>query len=215
MKMSVIKQFRALPGRFYRRGMSARGVLNNVIDYVGDQKVFYGSLAIAVIIFLLSLLLFADWFAALVFLISLPVLLVIAKVIFYEPTQVVIDLGDDNTRLEYVKEVQLGGDSELVIHSQPGYGKEKHTYVVLGLVNTIAIKDCRNITSVTDRSWKDIEIRYFHPIEGAHKLQVTAPGDTVKFKVQELKPDYCRVLFNDPVPAEVKIEVKKMSPIAR
>ncbi len=213
--MYIIAKFRALPGRFYRRGMSVKGVLKNAIDYVGDQRVFYGSLAIAVIIFLVSLLLFAAWSAVLVFILSIPVLLIIAKAIFYEPTQVVIELDDDTTRLEYVKEVQLDGESEIVIHSQPGYGEDKTTYVILDLVNTISVRDCRNITSVTDKTWRDIEIRYFHPVKGPHKLKVTSTNGDVKYKVKEMKPDFCRVVFNEPIPAEVKIEVIKMSPVAR
>lgn len=213
--MHILDIFRTLPGRFYRRGMSVKGVLKNAIDYVGKPGVFYGSLAIAVIIFLLSLLLFATWFAVLVFVLSIPVLLIIAKVIFYEPTQVVVELDNETTRLEYVKEVQLNGESEIIIHSQPGYGEEKTTYVVLDLVDAISVRNCRNITSVTDKTWRDIEIRYFHPVKGPHKLKVTSPNGDVKHKVKELKADFCRVVFDEPVPAEVKIEVKKMSAIAR
>ncbi len=204
-----------MPARFYRRGMSISGMINNAADYVGSKLLLLGCIAIAVMLFLLALALFATWFAVLVFLISIPILCTLAKAFFYHPIHVLLESGDDTTNLEYVKEVQATGNSEITIHSQPGYGTDTETYVVLELVNSMTVSDCRNITSIHDRDWRDIEVRYFHPVKGPHKIKISSAYGKANSKILEMTPDYCRVLFTEPIPPEVRIEVAKLTPVKR
>lgn len=212
---NLFSDIQDLPKRFYRPGITARGFFDNVIDYVGDLATCLGALVVSVLILIISLALFATWFAVFFFIIITPIIFMLAKAVFYQPKQVIIDFDDDITSLEYVKEVHMDGNSEFIIHSQPGYGKGNDTYLEINLVDAVAIKDCRNITCVIGKSSRDIEIRYFHPVPALHKLVVTSKEGPVECKVKEKTADYCRIYFDNPLRKQVRIEIKKITPVAR
>lgn len=192
-------------GRIYRPGMSIKGPIQATIDYVGDKKVAIGAAVLALIVSLWSLTLFAFLFAVLFSIVATILIFVGAKLIFYKPTEYSVELDGENTILSFVKDVHLNGESEIVIHSQPGYGKEKNTFVMLQLIDTISILDCRNITSVSDTTYRDITIKFFHPVEGTYNINAFSNDGEVAFEVIEQSADQCRVEFLSPVRKKVRL----------
>ena len=212
LKLNEAKKFGNLIkdtcARIYRPGMSLKGILQNVVDYVGDKNAAIGATAISIIVTLWSFSLFAVLFAIIFSIIATVVIFIIAKLIFYKPKEVSIELDDEKTILSFVKDVHINGESEIVIHSQPGYGREKNTFVVIQLYDSISIQDCRNITSITDKNYHDIAVQFFHPIEGEYSVHAAANGKTVAFEVLEQTADNCRINFLSPVPKVVRVDFK-------
>ncbi len=194
--------------RIYRPGMSINGFIQNIVDYVGDKNAAIGAAVISFIVFLMSLSLFATLFALIFSVITTVVIFLIAKLIFYKPKEVSIELAEENTILSFVKDVHLNGESEIVIHSQPGYGKEKNTFVLLQLFDSISILDCRNITSITDKNYHDIAIQFFHPVGNEYSIQASADSKPVAFEIINQTADNCRINFLNPVPKTVRVEFK-------
>lgn len=194
--------------RIYRPGMSMQGPVNYIVDYVGDKNATIGAAVISFLIILWSFSLFAFLFAIFFSIIATAIVFIIAKLIFYKPKEVSIEIDDEKTVLSFVKDVHINGESEIVIHSQPGYGKEKNTFLLIQLFDSISILDCRNITSITDKSYHDIAIQFFHPIEREYSVKASSDEGAVVFEVLEQTADNCRVNFLNPVRKSVKLEFK-------
>lgn len=194
--------------RIYRPGMSPKGIIQNIIDYVGDQNIAIGAAVISLLISLWSFSLFATFFALIFSVFTTASVFVVAKLIFYKPKEYSVELDGENTILSFVKDVHVSGGSEIVIHSQPGYGKEKNTFVVMQLFDSISILDCRNITSISDKSYRDIAINFFHPIEGNYLINASSNEGDVNFKTIEQSADQCRVKFVDPVRKVIRLDFK-------
>jgi hypothetical protein len=195
-------------GRIYRPGMSLRGPVQYILDYVGDKNAAIGAAILSLILAIWSFSLFATIFA-IIFAITATILIFVgAKVIFYQPKEVSIDLDGENTILSYVKDVHLNGESEIVIHSQPGYGKEKNTFLVLQLFDSISILDCRNITSITDKSYHDIDIQFFHPLDSKYTISISSNEGSVRFEIISQTADNCRINFLNPIRKIVRLELK-------
>jgi hypothetical protein len=192
--------------RIYRPGMSIQGTAQYFIDWVGDKNVLIGAAALSFLISIFSFSLFAFFFACLFSLVAIVLIFIGAKLIFYKPKEYSIDLDGENTILSFVKDVHINGESEIVIHSQPGYGKNKNTFVVLQLSNSVSILDCRNITSITDKSYRDIEIRFFHPAESEYSISCSSKEGDVIFDILEQTADQCRVKFLNPVRKDIRID---------
>jgi hypothetical protein len=205
---SLLSKIKDLCGRIYRPGMSLKGPVQYVLDYVGHKNAAIGAAILSAIIILWSFSLFAFLFAVIFSIIATVLIFVVAKIIFYQPKEVSIDLDGENTILSYVKDVRLNGESEIVIHSQPGYGKNKNTFLVLQLFDLISILDCRNITSITDKSYHDIDIQFFHPIEGEYTISAISDEGAVSFEVISQTADNCRINFLNPIRKIVKLELK-------
>jgi hypothetical protein len=191
--------------RIYRPGMSIKGPVQYIFDYVGDKNVFIGATILSLIVTIWSFTLFAILFAILFSIAATTLIFVGAKLIFYKPKEYSIELDGENTILSFVKDVHVNGESEIVIHSQPGYGKEKNTFVMLQLFDSISILDCRNITSVSDKTYRDITIRFFHPVEGEYNISAFSNDGSVAFEVIEQTADQCRVKFMSPVRKKVRL----------
>lgn len=191
--------------RIYRPGMSAQGSIQVISDWAGGRNVAIGAGIISLLLSLLAFKLFALLFALIFSLVASTLIFVIAKTIFYKPKEYSIELDGENTLLSYVKEVHVSGESEIVIHSQPGYGKEKNTFVMLQLFDTISILNCRNITSITDTSYRDITIKYFHPVEGDYSISAFSNNGDVAFEVIEKSADQCRIEFLKPIRKNVRL----------
>ena len=194
--------------RIYRPGMSPKGIIQNIVDYVGDKNAAIGASVVSLIIVLWAFSLFATIFAIIFSIMAIIAIFVIAKLIFYKPKEVSIELDGENTILSFVKDVHINGESEIVIHSQPGYGREKNTFVAIQLYDSISILDCRNITSITDKSYHDIAVQFFHPIEGEYSIHASADGKAVAFEVLDQTADNCRINFLSPVPKVVRVDFK-------
>jgi hypothetical protein len=192
--------------RIYRPGMSLQGTVQYLIDWVGDKNVLIGAAALSFLISIFSFSLFAFIFACLFSLVATALVFIGAKLIFYKPKEYSIDLDGENTILSFVKDVHINGESEIVIHSQPGYGKNKNTFVVLQLSNSVSILDCRNITSITDKSYRDIEIKFFHPAESEYSISCSSKEGNVIFEVLEQTADQCRVKFLNPVRKNIQLD---------
>lgn len=191
--------------RIYRPGMSFKGSLQMIIDWVGGKEIAIGAAVTSFVVTLLSFVLFATFFA-LVFSITLTfIIFTIAKIIFYKPQEYSIEIEGEDTILSFVKDVHVSGESEIVIHSQPGYGKEKNTFVHLQLFDSISILNCRNITSVTDTSYRDITIKFFHPVTGDYSIKASSNDGNVSFKILEKTADQCRIEFLNPVRKTVEL----------
>lgn len=203
--LTIVKDFFA---RIYRPGMSIKGIIQNVIDYVGDKNVAIGAAVISFLITIWAFALFTKFFSLLFSICATIAVFIIAKLIFYKPKEYSVELGDDKTVLSFVKDVHVNGESEIVIHSQPGYGKEKNTFLILQLIDSISILDCRNITSVTDKTYRDIAINYFHPIEDNYSISISSNEGNVGFEVIHQSADQCRVKFIDPVRKEIRLDFK-------
>ncbi len=193
-------------GRLYRPGMSFRGMTANIVDYVGNMTATLVAAGISLVIFLISLTLFAFWFALVFSIVAALGVFVIAKLLFYQPKSVTIELDDEKTVLSFVKEVNLNGESEIVIHSQPGYGKEKNTFLIVQLLDTFSVLDCRNITSIVDVSYDDLAIRFFHPVEGEYRVELSSDEGPVGFEVLQQTADNCRVKLLKPLRKVVQID---------
>jgi hypothetical protein len=191
--------------RIYRPGMSAQGSIQVISDWAGGRNVAIGAGIISLLLSLLAFKLFALLFALIFSLVASTLIFVIAKTIFYKPKEYSIELDGENTLLSYVKEVHVSGESEIVIHSQPGYGKEKNTFVMLQLFDTISILNCRNITSITDTSYRDITIKYFHPVEGDYSISAFSNDGNVAFEVIDQSADQCRIEFIKPIRKNVRL----------
>lgn len=191
--------------RLYRPGMSAQGPIQVIFDWAGGKNIVIGAAAISLIVSLLAFKLFAVLFALIFSIVASTLIFVIAKSIFYKPQEYSFELDGENTVLSYVKDVHVSGESEIVIHSQPGYGKEKNTFVILQLLDTISILNCRNITSITDTSYRDITIKYFHPVEGDYSISAFSNDGNVVFEVIEQSADQCRIEFLKPLRKNVRL----------
>jgi len=191
--------------RIYRPGMSLQGPLQYLLDWTGDKNVLIGATSLSVLVSIWSFTLFAIFFAFVFSLVASTLIFIGAKLIFYKPKEYSIELDGENTILSFVKDVHINGESEIVIHSQPGYGKEKNTFVMLQLFDSISILDCRNITSVTDKSYRDIIIKFFHPVEGDYSIIAFSNDGEVIFEVIEQTADQCRVEFLNPVRKKIRL----------
>jgi len=191
--------------RLYRPGMSAQGPIQVVSDWAGGRNIAIGASIISLLVCLLAFKLFAILFALIFSIVASTLIFILAKTIFYKPKEFSIELDGENTVLSYVKDVHINGESEIVIHSQPGYGKEKNTFVMLQLFDTISILNCRNITSVTDTSYRDITIKYFHPVEGDYSISAFSNNGEVAFEVIEQSADQCRIEFIKPIRKNVRL----------
>ena len=109
--------------------------------------------------------------------------------------------------MSYVKDVHVSGESEIVVHSQPGYGKEKNTFVMLQLIDSISILNCRNITSVSDTSYRDITIKFFHPVDKQYTINAFSNDGEVNFKIIEQTADQCRIEFLNPIRKNVRLNI--------
>ena len=193
-------------GRIYRPGIQIQDSLEFLIDWVGDKNSLIGAAALSLIVALISFSLFAFLFACIFSVFTTSVIFIIAKQIFYKPKEYSIELEGENTILSFVKDIHINGESEVVVHSQPGYGKNKNTFVVIQLSNSVSILDCRNITSVTDKSYRDIEIKFYHPAENEYSIIASSDEGEVIFEVIEQNDEQCRVKFSNPVRNKVKLE---------
>lgn len=191
--------------RIYRPGMSAQGPIQVLFDWTGGRNITLGAAAISLLITALAFKLFALFFALFFSIFASILVFIVAKTIFYKPKEYSIELDGENTVLSYVKDVHVSGESEIVIHSQPGYGKEKNTFVILQLFDTISILNCRNITSITDTSYRDITIKYFHPVEGDYSISAFSNDGDVAFEVKEQTADQCRIEFLNPIRKNVRL----------
>jgi hypothetical protein len=191
--------------RIYRPGMSAQGPIQVLFDWTGGRNIVIGAAVISFLVSVLAFTLFANFFAFIFSVVASVLVFFLAKTIFYKPKEYSIELDGENTVLSYVKDVHVSGESEIVIHSQPGYGKEKNTFVMLQLFDTISILNCRNITSVTDTSYRDITIKYFHPVEGSYSISAFSNNGDVAFEVIEQTADQCRIEFLNPVRKNVRL----------
>lgn len=194
--------------RIYHPGMSVKGVIQNIVDYVGDKNVAIGATAISFLLFIWALSLFTLLFTLVFTLCSTIAVFVAAKLIFYKPKEYNIELDNENTILSFVKDVHVSGESKIVIHSQPGYGKEKNTFLHLQLIDSISVLDCRNITSVTDKSYRDIAINFFHPVADNYSIDATSTEGSVNYEVIHQSADQCRVKFIDPIRKTIKLDFK-------
>lgn len=194
--------------RIYRPGMSLRGPVQYIIDYVGDKNAAIGAAVTSIIVIIWSFSLFATLFAILFAIAATAVIFIAARLIFYKPKEISINLDGENTILSFVKDIHINGESEIVIHSQPGYGKEKNTFLVIQLFDSISILDCRNITSITDKSYHDIAIQFFHPVEGGYTIRASSDEGVVTFEVLSQTADNCRVNFLNPVRKIVRLDFK-------
>ena len=199
-------KFRDNCARIYRPGMSIQGPVQTILDYVGDKNAAIGATILSLIITIWSFSLFATLFAILFSITATTLMFVGAKIFFYAPEEVSIDLDGENTILSYVKDVHINGESEIVIHSQPGYGKEKNTFIVIQLFDSISILDCRNITSISDKSYHDIAIQFFHPAENEYTISASSDEGSVEFEVISQTADQCRVKFLHPVRKIIRLD---------
>lgn len=202
---SLLTGVKKLLARLYRPGMSTKGFILNIIDYVGDKNAAVAAAALSLIITLWTFSLFTLFSAIIVSITSTILIFIIAKLFFYKPKEVSFELDGENTVISYVKDVHISGESEIVIHSQPGYGKEKNTFVSLQLYDSIAILNCRNITSITDKSYHDIVIRFFHPIEGDYTVHARSSDGAVAFEIISQSADNCRINFLNPIRKRVSV----------
>lgn len=202
----LLTKIKDICARIYRPGMSAQGPLQYILDWAGDKNVLIGAATISLLVSIWSFALFAIFFAFVFSLVASALIFIGAKLIFYKPKEYTIELDGENTILSFVKDVHVNGESEIVIHSQPGYGKEKNTFVVLQLFDSISILDCRNITSVTDKSYRDIAINFFHPVEGNYSISASSKDGDVIFEVINQSGDQCRVKFLNPVRKIIKLD---------
>lgn len=192
--------------RIYRPGIPIHDSLQYLIDWVGDKNVLIGAAGISLVVSLFSFSLFAFFFACFFSVAASALIFIGAKLIFYKPKEYSIDLEGENTILSFVKDIHINGESEVVVHSQPGYGKNRNTYVVLQLSNSVSILDCRNITSVTDKSYRDIEIKFFHPAEGEYSISASSKEGDVIFEILQQNADQCRVKFLNPVRNNIRLD---------
>ncbi len=192
--------------RIYRPGIPMQDSLQYLIDWVGDKNALIGAIAISLVVSLFSFSLFAFFFACVFSIVATALIFIGAKLIFYKPKEYSIDLEGENTILSFVKDIHINGESEVVVHSQPGYGKNKNTFVVLQLSNSVSILDCRNITSVTDKSYRDIEIKFFHPAESEYSISASSEEGSVIFEALQQDADQCRVKFLNPVRNKVRLD---------
>ena len=193
-------------GRIYRPGIGIQDTIEFLIDWVGDKNALIGAAVISLIAAMISFSLFAFLFACIFTLFTTAVIFIIAKQIFYKPKEYSIELDDENTILSFVKDIRINGESEVIVHSQPGYGKNRNTFVLIQLSNSVSILDCRNITSVTDKSYRDIEIKFFHPSENEYTISASSDEGDVIFEVIEQNAEQCRVKFISPVRNKVKLD---------
>ncbi|MCG8378182.1 MAG: hypothetical protein MI865_01775 [Proteobacteria bacterium] len=194
--------------RIYHPGMSIKGIVQNIVDYVGDKNIAIGAGVASLLVTIWSFSLFAWLFALFFSIIATVLIFVVIKLIFYKPKEYSIELDGENTILSFVKDVHVSGESEIVVHSQPGYGKEKNTFVSIQLFDSIAILDCRNITSITDKSYRNIAINFFHPVEGNYSIVATSNEGNVNFKIINQSADQCQVEFLNPIRKVVRLEFK-------
>jgi hypothetical protein len=200
-----MKRIKDSLARIYRPGMSFEGSIQMIIDWIGGKEIAIGAVAISFVVAVLSFILFAIFFALVFSIVSTVIIFIIAKTIFYKPREYSIEIDGEDTILSFVKDVRISGDSEIVIHSQPGFGKEKNTFVNLQLFDSISILNCRNITSVTDTSYKDITIKFFHPVTGDYSIKASSNDGSVNFKTLEKTADQCRIEFLNPVRKTVEL----------
>lgn len=193
-------------GRIYRPGIKIHDSIEFLIDWVGDKYALIGATVLSFIVALISFSLFAFLFACFFSVFTTAVIFIIAKQIFYKPKEYSIELDDENTVLSFVKDIHINGESEVVVHSQPGFGKNRNSFVLIQLTNSVSILDCRNISSVSDKSYRDIEIKFFHPAESEYSINATSDEGGVSFEVIEQNAEQCRVKFMNPIRNKVKLD---------
>lgn len=203
---NIIALFKDACARIYRPGMSLQDSLQYLIDWVGDKNALIGAAAISLIVAIISFSLFAFFFAIFFSIVTTAIIFIGAKLIFYKPKEYSIDIEGEDTILSFVKDIHINGESEVVVHSQPGYGKNKNTFVALHLSNTVSILDCRNITSVTDKSYRDIEIKFYHPAESNYSIHASSQEGEVAFEVLQQDSEQCRVKFMNPIRNKVRLD---------
>ncbi len=201
-------KFKDAFARIYRPGIPLQNSIQYLTDWVGDKNSLLGAAALSLLVTIFAFSLFAFIFACIFSVISTAIIFIGAKLIFYKPIEYSIDLEGENTILSFVKDIHINGESEVVVHSQPGYGKNKNTYVVIEVSNSVSILDCRNITSVTDKSYRDIEIKFFHPAESEYVISASSNEGEVIFEVLEQTAEVCRVKFSAPIRNKIRLDFK-------
>lgn len=194
--------------RIYRPGIPLHNSIQYLIDWVGHKNALIGATALSILVTLGSFSLFAFLFACFFSVFATAAIFIVAKLIFYKPIEYSIGLEDENTILSFVKDIHINGESDVVVHSQPGYGKNKNTYIVIELSNSVKILDCRNITSVTDKSYRDIEIKFYHPAEKEYLIHASSEEGDVAFDVIIQSSEMCRIKFTAPIRNIIKLEFK-------
>ncbi len=192
-------------GRIYRPGMSLKGSVQVLTEWVGDKNIALGAAIVSSLIAFIAFILFAHFSAIFFSVMATALVFFIAKLISYKPLEYSVELDDENTILSFVKYVGISGKSQITVHSQPGYGKDKKTFVLLQLADSILILNCHNIMSVIDNSYRDITINFFHPINGAYAIDAASDGKDVRFRVIEQSADQCRIKFMKPVQKKIKL----------
>lgn len=192
--------------RIYRPGVPLKDSIQYLVDWVGDKNALIGATVISLLVALISFSLFAFFFACIFSVFTTAVIFIIAKQFFYEPKEYSVELEGENTILSFVKDIHINGESEVIVHSQPGYGKNKNTYVVLQISNSVSIIDCRNITSVTDKTYRDIEIKFYHPAESDYAISASSKEGNVVFETLQQNDEQCRVKFMSPIRNEVRLD---------
>ena len=192
--------------RIYRPSMSMQGSLQYLLDWMGDKNSLIAAACISLLVSIGAFSLFAFFFACLFSLVASTIIFISTKLIFYKPKEISIELDGESTILSFVKDVHINGESEIVIHSQPGYGKNKKTFVVLKMSGSVSILDCRNITSIIDKSYRDIEIKFFHPAETEYLIRASSEEGEVIFEILEQTADQCRVKFLSPIRNNIRLD---------
>ena len=201
-------KFKDAFARIYRPGIPLQNSIQYLTDWVGNKNSLLGAAALSLLVTIFAFSLFAFIFACFFSVISTAIIFIGAKLIFYKPIEYSIDLEGENTILSFVKDIHINGESEVVVHSQPGYGKNKNTYVVIELSNSVSILDCRNITSVTDKSYRDIEIKFFHPAEAEYVISASSNEGDVVYEVLQQTAEDCRVKFSAPIRKKIRLDFK-------
>jgi len=181
--------------------------LEHILDWVGDKNALIGASIVSLLIFIFSFSLFSKFFSLIFSVVASAIVFIGVKLIFYKPKEYLIDIDGENTRLSYVKDVHVTGESEIVIHSQPGYGKQINTFIILQFLDTFSIMDCRNITSVKNKN-REVTINYFHPVNGTYEVKVSSNEGNVSYQVIESTGDHCKVVFSKPLHKTVRLDIR-------
>ena len=193
-------------GRIYRPGVKPQDSLDFMVDWMGDKNALIGASITSFVTAIISFSLFAFFFACVFTVFTTALIFIIAKQLFYKPKEYSIELDNEKTILSFVKDIHINGESEVVVHSQPGYGKNKNTFVLIQLANSVSILDCRNISSVSDKTYRDIQIKFYHPAESDYSINATSDEGEVNFEVLEQNAEECRIKFNNPIRNIIKLD---------
>ncbi len=209
----ILYKIEAICTRLYHPGMSARGAIRNIIDYVGDRNAAIIAAVLSLLIIWWSFSLFAVFFAIFFALFVTAGIFIIVKLIFYKPQKYSVKLRDNKRVLSFIKHIHLNGESEILVHSQfDNKNKQKDTFIVLQLLETLSVLDCHNIVSIRDKSYRDILISFFHPLSDSYLIHIPAEYGAVNFEIVHQTPDQCRIRFQYPLYEIIRIEFKQNQP---